>query len=248
MKPLNIIKMTIIASLVFIFTASAYAEISVTSVKGTAAFRDGRSWLPLKTGQKLSEGVKISTGANSFVELNLNSIRHSVKIKPLTVIQVFSKETAENTDTHIGLKRGRITAKVPRDAKVKTIFKVSTPIATSSVRGTEEDISYGPDKGMIIEVISGIIEGKNRLGKGNLISGRQKFIQRFAHSQAFNILSDVRNQSIIQVYGNGLASDEIASMIYFGDEMTGSADDDASNLVEGISRKTRVNVNIEWPQ
>jgi hypothetical protein len=247
MKPLNIIKMTIISSLVFIFTASAYAEISVTSVKGTAAFREGRSWLPLKIGQKLSEGVKISTGANSFVELNLNSIRHSVKIKPLTVIQVFSKET-ENTDTHIGLKRGRITAKVPRDAKVKTIFKVSTPIATSSVRGTEEDISYGPDKGMIVEVISGIIEGKNRLGKGNLISGRQKFIQRFAQSQAFNILSDVRNQSVIRVYGNGLTSDEIASMIYFGDEMTGSSDDDASNLVEGIALKTRVSLNIEWPQ
>ena len=243
MKPL---KLTIITSMIFIFTASLYAEISVTNVKGTAAYREGRSWLPLKIGQKLPEGVKISTGANSYAELSLNSIKHSVTIKPLTVIQVFSKENAEKTDTHIGLKRGRITAKVPRDARVKTIFKVSTPIATSSVRGTEEDISYGPEKGMIVEVISGIIEGRNRLGKGNLISGRQKFIQRFTNSQAFNILSDVRNQSIIQVYGNGLTSDEIASMIYFGDDMVGSPDDDASNLVEGIAQKTGVNVNMTW--
>ena len=243
MKPL---KMTIITSLIFLFTTSLYAEISVIKVQGNAAYREGRSWLPLKTGQKLPEGVKISTGANSSAELSLNSVNHTVKIKPLTVIQIFSKETAANTDTHIGLKRGGITAKVPRDAKVKTIFKVSTPIATSSVRGTEEDITYGPEKGMIVEVISGIIEGKNRLGRGNLISGRQKFIQRFTQSQAFNILSDVRNQSIIQVYGNGLTSNEIASMIYFGDDMIGGPDDDSSGMIDNVAQKTKVKVDMTW--
>ncbi len=242
MKPL---KMTIISLIIFLFSTSLYAEISVIKVEGNAAYREGKSWLPLKEKQKLPEGVKISTGANSYAELSLNSINHSVKIKPLTVIQVFSKETAENSDTHIGLKRGGITAKVPRNSKVKTIFKVSSPIATSSVRGTEEDIHYGPDKGMTVKVISGEIEGKNRHGKNNYISGRQKYVQRLMYSQALNILNDVRNQSLVSVYGNGLTPSEIATMMFFGDEQLGSSDDNAADLIDTNRLKTRVNIVFE---
>jgi len=242
MKPLNL---TIITSIIILFSTSLFSEISVITVQGNAAYKEGKNWVQIKEKQKLPEGVKISTGANSYAELRLNSINHTVKIKPLTLIQVFSKETTDNTDTHIGLKRGGITAKVPRDSKVKTIFKVSSPIATSSVRGTEEDISYGPDTGMIISVISGMIEGKNRLGKGNYISGRQKFIQKYTYAQALNILNDVRMSSLITVYGNGLTPDEIATMLYFGDEQLGSSDDDSAALLGRNSNKTKVTLKIQ---
>src|SRR5208337_1312397 len=141
---------TIITAVIFFSTSGLFAEIKVISVKGSVAYREGRSWAALKQGQVLQEGVKISTGANSSAELRLNAINHTVTIKPFTMIQVFSKTDAESSDTHIGLKRGNIIARVPRDEKVKTIFKVSTPIATSSVRGTAEDIAYGPDTGMLI--------------------------------------------------------------------------------------------------
>jgi hypothetical protein len=241
MKP---VKLILIASLILFFSSALFAEITVTKIQGNAAYREGRSWLPLKEKQKLPEGVKISTGANSYAELSLNSVNHSIKIKPLTVIQVFSKETSENTDTHIGLKRGGITARVPRDSKVKTIFKVSSPIATSSVRGTEEDITYGPDKGMIVSVISGIIEGTNRLGRSNTISGRQKFIQKYSQAQALNILRDVRLQSFITVYGNGLTPEEIATMLFFGDDQIGNPNDDASGLINQNSQKTKVTVTV----
>lgn len=241
MKPLT---MTIIFSFIFLYTSVLFAEISVVKVQGNVAYREGKSWLPLKENQKLPEGIKISTGANSFAELKLNSINHTVTIKPLTVIQVFSKETAENTDTHVGLKRGGITAKVPRGGRVKTIFRVSTPIATSSVRGTEENISYGPDKGMIVEVVSGVIEGQNRLGRGNTISGRQKFVQRYTYANALNILSDVRMQSLVTVYGNGLTPAELVSMLYFGDEQLGSRDDNASDLVNQNIQKSKVTIVI----
>ncbi len=242
MKPLIT---TIISSIIFIFSTSLYAEITVIKVQGNAAYKEGRSWIPLKEKQKLPEGVKISTGSNSYAELSLNSINHTVKVKPLSVIQVFSKETAENTDTHIGLKRGGITAKVPRDAKVKTIFKVSSPIATSSVRGTEEDISYGPGMGMIVAVLSGEIEGANRHGKSNYITGRQKFVQIFNSASSQNILKDVRNQSLISVYGNGLTPTEIANLLFFGDEQLGNPDDNPSDLIDQNSKKTKVNIDIE---
>jgi hypothetical protein len=42
------------------------------------------------------------------------------------------------------------------------------------VRGTEENISYGPDTGMIIEVIQGVVEGSNILGRSNLLEARPR--------------------------------------------------------------------------
>jgi hypothetical protein len=228
---MKLLKMIITSSLIFLFSTAIYAEISVIKIQGKVSYKEGKNWLPLNEKQKLPEGVKISTGTNSYAEINLNSINHTVKIKPLTVIQIFSKETAENTDTHIGLKRGGITAKVPRDSKVKTIFKVSSPIATSSVRGTEEDISYGPDTGMTVKVLSGIIEGKNRIGRINFISGRQKFVQQFNTAKILDILNSVKNESLINVYGNGLTKDELATIKFFGDELIGNRDDDASGII-----------------
>lgn len=243
MKPLV---MTIIAVLTVIYTASAFAEISVIKVDGTAAYRDGKKWVPLKNGMKLPEGVKVSTGANSTAELRLNSINHTITVKPLTMIQVFSKETKSASDTHIGLKRGGITAKVPRDAKVKTVFKVSTPIATSSVRGTEENIYYGPDTGMIIEVISGVVEGSNILGRSNLLEARQKFVQLYNQAQALNILQDVRNQALIIIYGHGLTAEEIVTMLY-SDDQNGSPDGDSGILDSQLQQDARINLQILWP-
>lgn len=112
---MKLLKMITISSLICLFSIASYAEITVIKVQGNASYKEGKNWMPLKDNQVLPEGVKISTGTNSYAEIKLNSINHTVKIKPLTVIQVFSKETKENTDTHIGLKRGGIIAKVPRD-------------------------------------------------------------------------------------------------------------------------------------
>ena len=241
---MKLLKMITISSLIFLFSAAGYAEITVIKVQGNASYRDGRNWIPLKENLVLPEGVKISTGTNSYAEIKLNSINHTVKIKPLTVIQVFSKETATDTNTHIGLKRGGITAKVPRDSNIKTIFKVSSPIATSSVRGTEEDISYGPDTGMIVRVLSGIIEGTNRLGRVNFISGRQVFVQQFNTAQALNILRDLNNQYLITIFGNGLTQDELSANQFFGDELLGNPDDNPSGMINTNTPTGRVHIPI----
>jgi len=242
---MKLIKMTIAAVSILFFYSALHAEISVIKVEGSVAYKAGNKWIPLTTNQKLAEGVKVSTGANSFAELRLNSKNHTIRIKPFTMIQVFSKESKTDTNSHIGLKRGGIMAKVPRDGKVKTIFKVSSPIATSSVRGTEENISYGPDTGIIIEVVSGVVEGSNTLGRSNVLTGRQKFVQKYSFAQALHILQDVKNASIIQVYGNGLTAEEIASMLYSNDQV-GSPDGDVS-ILDNQTQNATVNITIGWP-
>jgi len=242
---MKLIKISIASILIMFFTATLHAEISVLKVEGSAAYKEGNKWIPLRTGQKLAEGVKISTGANSYADIKLNSQNHTIRIKPFTMIQVFSKETKTDTNTHIGLKRGGIMAKVPREGNVKTIFKVSSPIATSSVRGTEENISYGPDTGMIIEVVKGVVEGTNTLGRSNTLSARQKFIQMYSKAEALNILNDVKNASIIQVYGNGLTADEIVTMLY-SDDQTGSPGGDIS-ILDNQVQNADINLKIIWP-
>jgi len=231
----------------FFYSSNSFADITVIKIQGTAAYRDGNKWSPLKEKMKLPEGVKVSTGANSYAVISLNSINHTVKVEPLTMIQIFSKETKSETDTHIGLKRGQITANVPRDEKVKTIFKVSTPVATSSVRGTEERITYGNRSGMTVEVLRGSIEATNRLGRGNLISGRQKFVQMSNSANSGNILSSVRSITIVSVNGYGLISEETATSQYSGGDQTGSPDGDTGAFFNNIQRNSTVSVNIVWP-
>jgi len=232
--------------------SNSFAEITVIKVQGTAAYRDGNKWSPLKEKMKLPEGVKISTGANSYAIVSLNSLNHTVKIEPLSMLQIYSQETTNKTNTHIGLKRGQITANVPKNESVKTIFKVSTPVATSSVRGTEERITYGEKTGMIVEVLRGSIEATNRFGRSNVISGKQKFMQISNSANSRNILSTVRSISIVSVNGHGLTSEETATSQYSGGDQTGSPDGDTGAFFNNIQRNSTVSVNtvsvnIVWP-
>jgi len=221
-------KITIAAFFLFI-TTLLYAEMTVIKVEGSAAYKDGNTWQLIKVNQKLPEGVKISTGANSYVDIKLNSKNHTIQVKPYSMIQVFSNETRTEANTNIGLKRGSINAKVPREEHVKTVFRVTSPIATSSVRGTEENISYGPDTGMVVEVLSGTVEARNNAGRGNLLTGRQKFVQSGPSGQPDHIMKDIRDMSIVQVSGLGLTPEERESMQYI-DEQTGGPGGDTPGL------------------
>jgi len=241
---MKFIKIIITASFIFI-TTLLYAEITVIKIEGSAAYKDGNKWQVLKVNQTLAEGVKISTSANTFVDIKLNSKNHTIQVKPYSMVQIFSDETKTEANTSIGIKRGSINAKVPRDSNVKTVFKVVSPVATSSVRGTEENVSYGPERGMVIEVVSGEVESKNNNGRTNLLTGKQKFIQPVTSGQPLHILHDSRDNSVVQVAGNGLTADETASMSYM-DEQAGTPDGDTM-ILDNQSRNTNVNVNIGFP-
>ena len=246
---MKIIKTILITSFLLFFSTSLFAEIRAISVSGTVAYRDGRNWIPLKVNQVLKEGTRISTGANSSAEIRLNRLNHTITVKPLSMIQVFSSESAVETDTHIGLKRGGVNARVPRDSNVKTVFKVSTPVATSSVRGTEQNVGYGAGSGMTVEVVSGKIEAQNRLGKSNSIAGRQKFSQEKGKGKPGHILSGVQSNSFASVHGNGLTPDELETGLFTGADQTGSADGDTGVLGSqaGSAESTvTVPVNIIW--
>ncbi len=241
---MKLIKMTLTVFTVFFFSVALYSEITIIKIEGSASYKDGNKWLPLKENQKLPEGTKVSTGVNSYTDIKLNSLNHTIRVKPLTMIQVFSKESENDTNTQIGLKRGGIIAKVPRKNNVKTIFKISSPIATSSVRGTEEEVTYGPGFGMVIRMLSGTAEGENLNGNKKLLTGRMQFHQTGFNPNPDNPLQHIKDGIFIPVFGNGLTNEETGG---HDNDQTGSNDDNFLLDDQFNTDINRTRASLDWP-
>jgi hypothetical protein len=171
---MKIKNLSLIILSIIIFTVPSFAEITVTSVKGQAKYKTGNQWAALTQGIKLNEGSKISTGINSNVVLNING--DTITVKQMSMVKVEENSiSSTESNTRLGLKRGGLNARISKLRTLKTSFKITTPVATSSVRGTEEEVFYGPGMGMIIKVIEGEILAQNHFGASNLLRGRLEY-------------------------------------------------------------------------
>jgi len=157
-------------------TANLFAKIIAETTKGEVAFKTeqaGSKWMPLREKAELQDGVKISTGLNSSVVLNLNGNR--VTVGPLSMMKIYQNQLVDGAQqTKIGMRRGQMVADVTRGEKVKTVFKVATPVATSSVRGTQKEIQTGPH-GTTVKVLEGSVQVASKNGQSRVLSGRLAF-------------------------------------------------------------------------
>ncbi len=234
-----------LTSILLLCSADLFAKIKVVTVKGKVAYKKGRTWVPLRTNQVLSEGTKISSGTNSYAKIKIGRYNHILEVKPLTFLKVYSKDNQNSSRTHIGLKRGRLRATVAKKKRVRTVFKISTPVVTSSVRGTIQEVSYGPQKGMQITVIRGSIEGMNNNGRGALIQGKQVFSQKAGKENFENVLEKVKDSSFLTLNTTGMTNSEIDSVsTVLGRlaHLTGS-ESEMSFLGHVISN---IKLNISW--
>ena len=114
------------------------------------------SWEALAAGQELGELTIIRTGLRSKVVLTFAD-RTEVTIGSGTKIGIAearSKDTLART--HLGLKYGSVRAKV--DSKVgPSDFRVRTPVATLSIRGSESRFGYTCDGGARGESLAGLL-------------------------------------------------------------------------------------------
>ncbi len=234
------------AMIFFLSTAStAFAKITVVSVKGKAAYKTGRIWLPLKRGVTLRQGTKISTGVRSWVRLKMYN--NTLTIKPLTMMKVYeNSRRGQRINTRIGLRRGSVRAHVTRGRRVRTIFKISTPVATSSVRGTVEDATHGPS-GSVFLAPQGSFGVVTRNGQGGLVFGRLNFTQQ-GNSPRPNPLF---NQPIVTTGDPNQTGEERDGQQFTGSdnpEGTGGTADVINDIAGDVKKTADVNVNIEWPE
>ena len=133
-------------------TASLWAEVSITQVKGKVELMlpGSQSWVKASDGAEIPANTRISTGFNSTAVLVVNRDTR-VNLKALTRIQL-EEAIAQNDgsqNTRLLLGSGRIQADVKKKEGSFHDFRVNSPVATAAVRGTQFDMS--PRKLKVLE-------------------------------------------------------------------------------------------------
>ncbi len=248
-KTMKIKHITLISLFVMIFFAiAASAEIKVISVTGSAAYKVGNKWVPLKTGLLLAVGTKVSTGARSRVEIKIN--KHTVTVEPLTMMKISeSKESESSSTTELGLRRGAVKTVIDTDKKVKTIFNVSTPVATSSVRGSAQFVRNTPGFRMDVKILSHNVQVQGLTGGAKLLSGDLQFTQKPGKGGDEGALAG-QQDFVSQTAPKFVTPEEQQGQKVFGDDnqfYTPGSGGGATNPVVLTRPLVPVTVTLTWP-
>lgn len=220
-----------------------FAAITVESISGEALFSDGGTYRPLQKGQQLKEGVRISTGAQSRVVLNMDG--HTLTIHPLSFVKVFKNIIKKDESTNsIGLKYGSLNAKVKKIAQVRTNFLISTPVATSSVRGTEQKVSFGPAFGMKIVVPEGKVVVISN-GENKKISGKLVFSKKNGEPRGDNLAGNLKGKFISFLTSGNLTSEEKDLLHLYGDQLIDSGQTPL-DILDNAGGAGKASVNLIW--
>lgn len=113
------------------------AEQAVFSeVKGKVEYKaPGGDWKGAKAGDKIEGGYVVSTGFKSSAVLVMGKTTLSLRpVTRLTLEELIRTEAGAKTQLY--LLAGRVKADVPPEPGKTTEFKIKSPTATASVRGT----------------------------------------------------------------------------------------------------------------
>jgi hypothetical protein len=234
----------LIISALFMFAVSAFAEIKVISVKGTAAYKKGGQWTPLQAGTALAVGTKVSTGVRSNVVINVNG--HTVTVYQLTIMKISeSVENATSSTTRIGLRRGAVRTKIAHDARIKTVFKVSTPVATSSVRGSDQIVGSGPSLGTRIIVLGGNFQGEGLNSGTQMLFGNLQLLQKLYKGGPESPLSGME-EFLTQTHSLFITIDEETAYQLFGDDFINY--EPGTRGTQNMNVAVPVHIYLVWPQ
>jgi hypothetical protein len=126
-------------------------QATVVSVSGSAQQRNGADpnakWKPIRAGQILGEQTLIRTGLGAKLVLRMAD-RSEVTVKSAAKIGIRDcRKEGDVARMGVGLKYGTVKAKINRAAGPND-FRIHTPVATLSVRGSEGTTSYSAGFGM----------------------------------------------------------------------------------------------------
>ena len=136
------------------------ADVTLVSVSGTVEIREpGGAWMPASAGQVVSTRSWISTGFGSRAKISAGGME--LTLQPLTRASISSlTESDDSTSTRVSLQTGRVRATRPaatRSTRRSIDFRVSTPVATAAVRGTDFELS--PDRLITYEGLVSYTQG-----------------------------------------------------------------------------------------
>ncbi len=156
-----------IAVLMILIAASLFAADLTAVIKEISGkvevMAPGGSWKKASTGMKINTGDSISTGFRSQAILTLGASQ--VIVKQLTRMELAELVEKEGTvRTGLNLRVGKIKARVRTTAGLRQNFRLTSPVSTAAVRGTEFEYD-----GVNLTVYEGSVAFTNPLGQGRLI-------------------------------------------------------------------------------
>ncbi|MDR1058008.1 MAG: FecR family protein [Treponema sp.] len=131
-------KKTMLVLALLLAAAALFAqEAVIREIWGIVEVKEpgAAAWSPAIRGQALGQNVMISTGFRSGAVIAVGN--STLSVQPLTRLGLEELVRAGGIErAAINLRAGRIRAEVKPPAGMKTDFKIRSPTATASVRGT----------------------------------------------------------------------------------------------------------------
>lgn len=133
-------KKLLIVFVAFVFASPLFAaSAKVTFVKGKAEVLKNNAWMTLNIGDTLEMSDTISTGFQSEIKIEYGGSVMSLGALTRITLENLSS-TSSKEDVSIYLKTGAIRSKVTHTEEKRVSYKVKSPVAVCSVRGTGFDM------------------------------------------------------------------------------------------------------------
>ena len=157
--------------------ALAY-DAEVIQVIGKAEVRETAGWQPVQSGQKVNAGAFVRTDEYGQVALLLRDDTQ-VRINQTSLLQI--KEVSPQQTSVLDLVQGRIWAQAKRFfrrvsgvvAPARRAVLVNTATSTIGIRGTDWDVSVGPDGTTTLTVLSGEADLSTKFGALRVLPNEQ---------------------------------------------------------------------------
>lgn len=120
--------------------------------------------LPVVDGMQIFPGDAISTGEDAFVTFEFAD-QSILRLQDNSELRFERLEILGNSavvSTEVNLRKGRTESLVPKNSPVNSRFRIITPSAVSSVRGTDFRVETKDDHKSMSEVIGGLVQVSNQ--------------------------------------------------------------------------------------
>lgn len=209
-------RICVVISLLIFLSTPLFADVTVKAVKGTAGVMAAKKLTPVRVGMKLADDATVVTGANSEVTLIINN--GTITLKSLTTARMGNVTKTPTTSTAaVALRSGTVVSEVKQITGLKTSFTVTTPVGTSSVRGTSHSVSFSPARGMEIAVSSGVVSVASTRGATKPVAAGNSYVQSAASAAPPQVISQAAQESVVAGAATAFApAEEVATAADLG--------------------------------
>ncbi len=234
-----------IAFCIFAGFSPLFADVTVQTVKGTVGVMDAKKLTPVTAGMKLKDDATVVTGANSEVTLVVNN--GTITLKSLTTAKLRGiAVTASSSKADVALRSGTVVSDVKQITGLKTSFTVTTPVGTSSVRGTSHSVTFSPARGMEVAVSTGVVAVSSSRGGTKPVAAGNSYVQAAASAAPPQVTSQAAQEAAPVSAAAAFAPvEEAAVAVDLGGDS--SAFTEMVTLIDNASTTASVNLNLVFP-